>query len=161
MKNIIYILLIVCFISCKHSKSMKSESADMEIEATEVFENEINLETIDLEELGSQKLIEYFDLLKLKQLHPEFETDINEQLLSFTNNNSILNYPEGFTISNIKQLGTTKIISDSLQTFTIGFDITTASGSFKDSLITEIKSKEVTIGNSKKVSHKVRFLKIE
>ena len=159
MKNIIYILIIVVFISCKHNEAMKSVSADMEIEST--MEEEISSETFSYEKLSTQKLEEYLDLIKLKQQHPEFEADINKQLLSFTNDNSILNYPEGFTISNIKQLGTTKFISDSLQTFTIGFDITTASGSFKDSLLTEIKSKEVYIGTTKKVSQKLRFSKFE
>ena len=145
-------------IACNHSEVMKSESVDMEIES-DIKEVTVSNETISLERLSSQKLIEYLDLIKLRQQHPEFESGINAQLLSFTKDSSLLNYPKGFTISNIKQIGVSNIISDSLKTFTLGFTITTESNSFKDSVLTEVRSKEIYIGTKNIISKKLRFLK--
>lgn len=147
----------MCFISCKHSESMKSESVDMEFEATEAMEDVIGNEFNTLEKLGSQKIIEYFDLIKLKQKHPEFESDINTQLQSFTDTSN-LNYPDGFTISNIKQIGETNVISDSITNFKLGYDVISETKSFKDSLLVEIKSKVVYIKDKREVSQKVRFI---
>lgn len=117
---------------------MKAESADMEVSAVSV-ESIVNPNS--LVSISTQKLNEYFELVKLKQQHPEFESDINEQLLSFTTDSlSVLKYGSDFTISNIQQTGNRKIISDSVEVFTLKYTVTTDSKVFQDSILTHVTS---------------------
>nr|WP_321230789.1 hypothetical protein [uncultured Psychroserpens sp.] len=137
---------------------MKAESANMEVSADAV---ESNVNPNSLVSISTQKLNEYFELVKLKQQHPEFESDINEQLLSFTTDSlSVLNYGSDFTISNIQQTGNRKIISDSVEVFTLKYTVTTDSKIFQDSVLTRITSRADYLDPEEAVTiKKVRFSK--
>jgi hypothetical protein len=137
---------------------MKAESADMEVSAVSV-ESIVNPNS--LVSISTQKLNEYFELVKLKQQHPEFESDINEQLLSFTTDSlSVLKYGSDFTISNIQQTGNRKIISDSVEVFTLKYTVTTDSKVFQDSVLTRITSRADYLEAVEAVTiKKVRFSK--
>lgn len=137
MKNILYILVLLFIVSCKN-ETMKSVSADMEV-STDAVESTVNSNA--LQDISTQKLNEYFELIQLKQLHPEFESDINAQLLSFTNGHkSFKNYEEGFMVSNIQHSGKSKTLSDSVEVFTLKYTVTTHSKIFKDSIKTYVTS---------------------
>ena len=148
--------------SCKNetAKSEALDLKDMEVSANAV-KLEVNPEA--LEQLSIQKLNEYFELIQLKQQHPEFKSDINAQLLSFTTDSlSLLNYEDGFTISNIEQSGKRKAISDSVDVFTLKYTVTIGSKVFQDSVLTRIINGTDYLQTVEVVSiKKVRFSKFE
>ncbi|WP_298894611.1 hypothetical protein [uncultured Psychroserpens sp.] len=133
--------------------------ADKEIEATADIELEVAPES--LLRISTQKLNEYVELLKLKQEHPEFESEINAQLLSFTSDSLTLsNYPREFSISDIHQIGDTRTEGDSLELFTLGFTVHTDFDTFKDSVLTSVSSRSDYTQYAEAVMiKKVTFLK--
>jgi len=142
---------------------MKYESAemvDMEV-ASDAIDYKVNSNS--LENISTQKLNEYFELIQLKQQHPEFAEDINAQLLSFTNDNeSIFNYENEFTISNIQQIGNRKAISDSVDVFTLKYTVTTGSRVFQDSVMAYVTSGTDYLQTVEAMSiKKVRFERFE
>lgn len=139
---------------------MKAETADLE-SVSESAEIEVSPDA--LEAISIQKLNEYIELIKLKQEHPEFESDINAQLLSFTTDSlSILYYPKGFDISDIKQLGDAKTESDSTEEFVLGYTVKTETMTFKDSVLVKITSSPNYLQSVEAVSiKKVKFLKFD
>ena len=139
---------------------MKAETADLE-SVSESAEIEVSPDA--LEAISIQKLNEYIELIKLKQEHPEFESDINAQLLSFTTDSlSVLYYPKGFDISDIKQLGDAKTESDSTEEFVLGYTVKTETMTFKDSVLVKITSSPNYLQSVEAVSiKKVKFLKFD
>ncbi|MCD2259743.1 hypothetical protein [Psychroserpens luteolus] len=133
--------------------------AGKEMEATADIELEVAPES--LLRISTQKLNEYVELIKLKQEHPEFESEINAQLLSFTSDSLTLsNYPRAFTISDIHQIGGTRIEGDSLELFTLGFTVHTNTVTFKDSVLTRVSSRsDYTQYAEAVIIKKVTFLK--
>jgi len=161
MKKALYILLTISLIACKHNQETLSKSVE-EVPTSINNDQGFNfaVKPMSQEQISSQKLEEYIDLIKLKRKHPEFEKDINDQLISFTNDSlSIGNYPKGFSISNIEQLGDSKVISNSVEQMVLGFTVTTNAMTFKDSILTEIRSKAIVIDGDSLMSNNVRFLK--
>ncbi|OUS02117.1 hypothetical protein A9Q86_05555 [Flavobacteriales bacterium 33_180_T64] len=155
MKKLIYILFVLCIVACKQNEAMKKD--DVNTHALSNFKTS----TMTSEDISSRKLEEYIDLITLQQKHPEFESDINEQLKNFTNGKLSLNYPKGFKISDIKQLGESKIISDSLEHLILEFTVTNNSQTLKDSILAEIRSTSIDMDGEIRISKKVRFLNFE
>lgn len=155
MKTLLYILLILCVVSCKHNnETMKSESVQMEVLSVD----DIDFDILSSEAISSKKLEEYFDLIKLKQEHPEFAAEIALQLKNFTKDSLGLEYSKGFTISDIEQLGASKLVSDSIEQLVLGFRVSTNSETFKDSILIEISSKIIDLDGETRISKKIRFL---
>jgi len=154
MRNIGYLILsIFLFVSCAKSKEMKTEmykaDAVMEELATESFENENRTK---------QKLQDYFDLLVLQQKNPEFKEDIKKQLQNITTANKTVLDTNTIQIQNLRMLGASQKISDTVTKMKIAFDIVTVNKIEKDTIITIIKTKKVTIDGRELVSSKIRFL---
>jgi hypothetical protein len=139
---------------------MKAENTAIEVVSDSV-KNKTN--SSSLEAISIQKLNEYFELVQLKQQHPDFTKDINAQLLSFTNDSlTTKNYKKGFSISNITQSGTRKIVSDTVKIFTLTYTVTTDSEVFQDSVLTSINSVTSYLQSVEAVSiKKVRFEKFK
>lgn len=157
MNKVTYILLFFCFIACKHNDALKSESAEIENIMADVDDDFENI-LLSAETVSSNKFEELIELIKLKQTHPEFQSDINQQLLRFTQDSlSVMNYPKGFTITNIEQLGASKKLSDSLEVIVLGFTVSSEQGTFKDSVVTEIQNKIITIDDDNMLSKTIKF----
>jgi hypothetical protein len=137
---------------------MMTESADMEM-TSDVVEYKINSNS--LEAISIQKLNEYVELIKLKQKHPEFASDINTQLLSFTTDSlSLINYEDEFTISNIEHTGQRKAISDSVDVFTLKYKVTIGPKVFQDSVLASVTTRQDYLQTVEAVSiKKVKFYK--
>lgn len=135
---------------------VKAERADINVSESVT---EIEVKPDALLDFSTQKLNEYVELIQLKQQHPEFESDINAQLLSFTKDNELIfNYDNGFTISNIEQIGKPERASDSVEIFTLKFTVETNSRTFKDSILTRVTSHSDYLQSVEAVTlKKVRF----
>ncbi|GAA3629135.1 hypothetical protein [Flavivirga jejuensis] len=160
MKRLTYIICILIFISCKNNEANKvSESPVLEMENdTEVYDFEINSKVNRYETLSTQKLQDYFDLIKLQKKHPEFKDDILLQLRKLSND-SILNYTGDFSIENIHQVGEVETISDSIQKIKLVYNVVSDSYKGLDSILANIISKTILIDETATISNKVVFLR--
>ncbi|WP_299276489.1 hypothetical protein [uncultured Psychroserpens sp.] len=156
MKNFFYIVLIISLVSCRHNQEMKSDNFNTE--SMSVLEEDFE-KTTTSESFSIKKFEEFIDLMELKQAYPEFKDDIDAQLKSYTTDS--LTYPLGFGISNIKQLGDPKPISDSVTHVVLGYTINVYSETYKDSILAEITRKDVNLNEETFTSKKIKFLKFK
>ncbi len=160
MRILICIIVILVFLSCKNNDANKvSESSvlDAEYEAkAPVFNIDTKVDTY--QNLSIQKLQGYFDLIKLKEKHPEFKNDILQQLRELSND-SIPNYKGDFSIENIHQIGDAESVSDSVQKIKLAYHVVSDSYKGIDSIIVVITSKRILIDETNVISNKVTFTK--
>ncbi len=163
MKRLIYIFVVLFITSCTNNRKEVSIEA-VEMEKTETVLESTALEdvkeTFTFQHLTEQKLQDYFDLLVLKQQHPEFIDDIRTQLHELSEDSIIISYfPQEVDIKNVQQIGETQQISDSIQKIKLRFDISTNDSVKKDSIVAIIKTKRITLDNEELISTKVVFTK--
>ena len=162
MKKIAYISLMFCvMLSCMDNAPMKTQEHNVDALPSVKDGSGIELELLSPESIGSIKLEEYFDLIKLKQEHPEFEDDINLQLETFSEGSiPTINYPKGFTITNVK---TSKLgqHTETQKMLKLKFTVTAASQSFQDSLRAIIKSDTIELDGKTRISRTVSFSKMK
>ena len=155
MKKLMYIFIVFIGFSCsKQRKSMKNEAVDISVD--EVYtETHIN----SYEALSIQKLNAYFDLLKLKDSRPKFKEDILKQLKSFRDNNIDDNFKfiENSKIEEIKQIGETIKLSDSVSKIKLSFKIISNNKIELDTIVAIIKSEPILFEGNEIRSNKVRF----
>lgn len=154
MRDIRYLVLsIILFVSCAKRKEMKNVS-----DKVESIKKEVAIESFENENRTKQKLQEYFDLLILQQKHPEFKGDIKKQLQKITTTNKTVLDTNAIQIQNLKMLGESQKISDTVTKMKIIFDIVSVNKVEKDTIVTLIKTKKVTIDGRELASSKIRFL---
>ena len=164
MKKLIYIL-VSCIISLSCADETKNK--DLEISTEEAIEIP-NIEAIrapekpNFEKLASQKLADYFDLLRLQQEHPEFEQDLLLQLKSFSENDTLFlnKYQNIKSIENIRQTGDIIQVADSVQQIKLYFDVITDKMTIADSTLAKILFKNIVMENSSTKSYKIQFKKL-
>lgn len=159
MKKPLYTFLFVLVLSCANETKNKSA----EIFTEEAIEMPINEETpvpekSSFENLASQKLVDYFDLLRLQQEYPEFTEDIQLQLKKYTLDSTFhKNYQHIKSIENIRQIGDIVQVSDSVRQIKLHFDLLIDKTTITDSILAKILFKKIIIENSSTKSYKVQF----
>ncbi|WP_223032407.1 hypothetical protein [Hanstruepera marina] len=165
MKKLIYIFIIIIIISCNNNetKSISTESIDFE-EAT-IDEEYAIPETyavskttrFEHQKLSIEKLQEFYDLLVLKQKHPEFNEDISIQLKKYTDE-TLLNFKKKEAIiKNVKLLENPIQVSDSTQRIKLGFDLVSNELITKDTIWATIFTKNIIVEGNTKKSIKIKF----
>ncbi len=160
MKKIACILLIILVFSCKNesNKTPLLDGADIDYE-TVMESKAVTLSEINsYEALSIEKLTAYFDLLKLKEKHPEFKDDIEQQLQSFSND-ALLDYAGDFSIDSICQIGEVENISDSIRKIKLIYNVVSDTYNGKDSISAVITFKTIKMDGRSTASNKVLFLK--
>ena len=158
MKRLLLIICGLLIVSCANeTRSMKYEAAEVSDYDEAFYETNYSFETI-----SEQKLKEYFDLLKLKQAHPDFKEDIVLQLKKFSSDSTIgLNYPKDFSIENISQVGPMQRLSDSVQHIKLSYDVVGTTKTFKDSILVIISQKNIRLDSEVITSTQIRFDRIK
>ncbi len=163
MRKILYLFLIFIVVSCSKSKQ---EAPIEAIEANEehmMLEDEalmVETEVFTYQHLIEQKLQDYYDLLALKNRHPEFIEDITLQLNELSKGEIyVANNIQKVRIENVQQIGTSEQVSDSIQKITIQFDIFNDSITKTDSISAIIKNKKMILEDTEVVSTKIIFSK--
>lgn len=114
-----------------------------------------------LTQLTEQKLKEYFDLIQLKQEHPEFKADIILQLQKFSNDTTIgKNYSKGFKLEHIRIVEYLETDSDTTQKLKLFFDVIHENSKRTDSIIATIFQKTIMVDNEDITSNKITFSKV-
>jgi len=82
MKKIYYILIALIIFSCKNetSKSLDTNDLIVEDDIDMLYEVSSN-KNISYDTFTTERLQDYYDLLVLKQKHPEFIKSIKEQFI--------------------------------------------------------------------------------
>jgi hypothetical protein len=123
----------------------------------EEFSNSLIWE-INLKKFVGQKLQEYADIQALMQKHPEFKTDLQQQISTLSSDRQLLELTgDSITITNIEQIGTTEVISDTVRRTPFSFIINSSNSSEKDSLIAVFTIRKVEIDGKIFTSNKVTF----
>ena len=155
MKNTCYTIFVILLLSCAN-EAKRNDASIMDFEETNKVKQVHFDKLTDYESIASLKLEEYFDLLKLQQKHPDFKEDIILKLQEFSHD-SLINYDISKikSLENIKQVGNTEQLSDSVKKILLTFNITTNNTVVQDSIFAIITSKTILLDNKETTSNKI------
>lgn len=137
MKQLLGFVLLCLVISCANN-SMEKTNANAD--TSEMLESELNDRDFTLEDLVSEKLLGYFELLKLQKEHPEFKDAIELDVNNYLKKEFIKFDTSNVMIKNIRNVGEVMIISDSVQSQKLYFDLV-----FEDKTITDSLQALITL----------------
>jgi len=164
MKRSIYItMLSLLTLSCAKNAKEASMGDGEYLETEAVGTSEIKavkgIEFSSLQ-LAEAKLNEYFELILLRQKHPEFGEDISAQIKNLSKQDlSLADSATVRSIENIRQKGEIAEVSDSLQKIQFYFDLVTENGTHVDSIVAVIRSQKVMVEQQHVIATKVTFEK--
>lgn len=154
MKKLIYIIAVLFIWSCANGPSLNKEAAIDEV-TSKVAEFEKGENAI-----FKEKLTRYFDLLKLKEIHPDFETDLISQLQNLSQNEIIeIKNLEGINIENITVVNNISTVSDSIEKVKLTYNIVGKNISKKDSIYAYKTTTEIMIDGYPVKSFDIKFAK--
>lgn len=175
MKNILLILCVSILVSCKEESSKNSINMEYAVE-DEIFEmdgigsnfeyhtpeNNHITETFKYQELTTEKLQEFLDLIALQQKHPEFRDDIKQQLKNYTND-SLSNYKtvDDAVIKNIELKGNIISLNDTTEKMKLTYDLLSNNNIKQDSIWVEITTSTIDFDGNQMQSRKIIFSKIK
>ena len=159
MRKIINILFAWILCSCADSMNKEAIVSD---EESVLLEYELDSKNLTIEKLTSEKLQNYFELIKLKNEHPKFQEDILEELKGISDEEfTKIDSSESFTIENIRMVGKGIILSDSVQKMILHYDFVSENQTKTDSIAAWIKTKSVLLEGVPKKSFKITFSPLE
>lgn len=162
MRKYICIVLVLLGTSCSNKNKEAPAEYDIVLKSAELNEDEFQSKEITLEQLTSKKLHDYFELLQLQKMHPQFKEEIEEQLKSFTKSGILgKDVFEGVEISNIKQVGEVVKVSDSVMKLKLVYDIISKNSTSPDSIHAFIKTKNVYLDERQIISNEIIFERID
>ena len=154
MKRLIYIIVVLLISSCANAPSMDKKSTSEEI----LFEASDS--KMDDSSILKEKLTTYFDLLKLKEKHPGFATDLNSQLQNLSQNKIIeVKNLEASSIENISISNNVLKVFDSIERIKIAYNIVHKDSTIKDSIFAYKTSTEIIIDGYPVKSFDIKFAK--
>ena len=166
-KMLTYLSLLLLVISCaknkneapiENEKAVEIDQIETVLESTATSEDV--RETFEYQQLTTQKLQDYFDLLVLQRQHPEFKEDITTQLKELSKDSiKISETVQQITITNVQQIGAVKHLSDSLQKIVMRFDMISGNAVKSDSITALISTKKIHLDNREVTATKVLFSK--
>ncbi len=149
------ILLLSFMLSCVNHTTKNDVYA---LEDSELMEYEMKANNFTLEKLASEKLQNYFELLKLKKEHPEFKEDIVLRLKEFSKQELVkMDDLDSFYVKNIRKAETALKLSDSVQKLKLYYDITLGNRNKTDSLNALITSKKIMLDGIETKSIVIKF----
>ncbi len=168
MKRLVFLLLSLWLMACNsgmESDVMKNADAVETEEIVAVDESKVLEEfstspdaVMNYTEIVALKLQEFADLQALIQKHPEFKTDLQQQIATLSSDSQLLQLTgDSIAITNIKQLGTTEVVSDTVRRIPFSFIISSSNASEEDSLIAVFTNRMVEIDGETFISNKVTF----
>lgn len=154
MKQVLGFVFLCLVISCANNSM---EKANIKSDTSEMLEYEMNAIDFTLEDLVSEKLLDYFELLKLQKEHPEFKDAIDLNVHNYLKKEFIKLDTSNFMIKNIRNVGEVIIISDSVQSQKLYFDIVFEDKTITDSIQALIFSNTLILYGTEVKTTKVTF----
>lgn len=154
--------MILFFASCSNraEKNMEFSPVDIDdyndqIEDLEISRIESN--SMRYINLSQDKLQEMYDLVALKQSHPEFKKTIESQLKNYTLDSLITIAKEESHIKNVKIKEKIIQVSDSVQKMKLYYDIVSVTSTKPDSIWAEVITNTLVIDGETKIANKIKF----
>lgn len=154
MKQLLYIMIIICAWSCKNHDAM--ELKNIEVEDANTVSKPIASDFTEID-LISQKLQEYYDLSVLQQQFPELEKELTSQIKTLSNSEASLNTDSNISIKNVSQIGNSKQLSDSITELVLKFEIHSKKRTQIDTITALVKTSKITIDNEEFTTRKIEF----
>ncbi|WP_179008767.1 hypothetical protein [Winogradskyella forsetii] len=154
-----FMLLTACAMDNKNMKSSESSDEVVALEDEDIIVDDDAKSAINLS-LINQKLQDFYDLIALKNQHPEFTNEVTEQLKNYTKD-SINNYidDDASVIKDIRQSGKATQVNDSTQKMKLIYNREIENTVISDTIYAIITHKIIKIDNESLVSKKVHFSK--
>lgn len=161
----IYIVIFICF-SCSNNRSEKAIYESIAIENdielnSEVDDVEEGIERFSYEALSKQKLQEMYDLISLKNKHPEFSESIKNQLKAYTKDSIKLETGKEVFIKNLNLKEEVIQVSDSIQKMKLYYDLVSENVAKKDSIWITITTNAINFEQELVTTSKVKFSTIK
>ena len=161
MKKLIYIFSVLILVSCNNNMKESAPAVNVDYETLEEAEEFIiKPSSFIYEELATQKLQEMYDLINLKDKHPEFAKTIKSQLKDYTNDKISTPNSTNILIENLKLKGELIKVSDSVQKMKLYYDMVSNNSKQKDSLWAIITVHEINFEGKKIKSKKIKFVSL-
>jgi len=164
MRQFIYLLIVIIVFSCNEtSKAVLDSETYYEIDESIQAEKSLSIyeeKSFSQQDLINEKLQELYELIELKNNHPDFAASIELQLKEYTDDTIILK-DANVSIKNIELKEEIVNLSDSLQKLKLHYEIHSNNFSRKDSIYTLISTKNITIDGEAKTSKKIKFQSIK
>ena len=154
MKQLLYIMIIICAWSCKNHDAM--ELKNIEVEDANTVSKPIASDFTEID-LISQKLQEYYDLSVLQQQFPELKKELTSQIKTLSNSEASLNTDSNISIKNVSQIGNSKQLSDSITELVLKFEIHSKKRTQIDTITALVKTSKITIDNEEFTTRKIEF----
>jgi len=149
MKRLLYILPFFLIVACNNApeKDMLSEIEAIEEELANATVSES--EPFEYATITEQKLQDYFDLLIIKNKHPEFSEAINTQLKSFARDSLLFDTDQdSVDVKSLSQVGAAEIVNDSVKRLKIAFNVGAAQR-FQSKTVTAIITTNTVVVDGK------------
>lgn len=174
IKKIHVLVITVClWVFACASESRSSKYSNFKTTEDANYENELDndgyldsysykIEATPFKEtlLIHEKLEDFYDLLTLRNRHPEFSEDVTLQLKNFTNDSLNLYAIKGVkTVQNMRPIGNIKIIDSTKRKVQYTYDIVSETSRKTDTIWVIITSKMVVLDGKSVLSNKVKFSK--
>jgi len=155
MRQLLYIMIIICVWSCKNHDAMELKS--IEIEDANTISKPIASDFTEID-LITQKLQEYYDLSMLQQQFPELEKELTSQIKTLSNSEaSVSSHTKDISIKNVSQIGSSKQLSDSITELVLKFEIHSEKRTQVDTITALVKTSKITIDNEDFTTRKIEF----
>lgn len=156
MRQLFYIMIIICLWSCKNHEVMNVEKTILTEEANIVSKPlESDFTEIDI---IIQKLQEYYDLSILQQQFPELKKELSSQIKTLSNiEASIDSHTKAISIKNVSQIGNSKQVSDTVTEVILQFEIHSEKRKQTDTITALLKTSKTIIDSEVFVTRKIEF----
>ncbi len=162
MRKYTYMVLFLIGVSCANQNKESQADYDIELKNSELIEDQFQKRQLTLEQITSQKLKEYFELVQLRNKHPQFKEEIEEQLKSFTRPGILESDKfDVVDISNIRQIGAIVKVSDSVVKLKLIYDKVLNNSTMTDSIRAVILTKNIHLDEKRIVSNEITFERID
>jgi len=161
MKRMLYLISIFILASCANNRETNVEKI---VESADDYDMEVSAlqkpEAFDYQNVYSEKLQSYFDLLNLYSSHPNFREDIELQLKKLSTDpiNPLDTIPK-VIIGNVQISGKPEVVSDAVTKTVLRFNKNTNGIVVSDSITAIVMKKLVLLGDTEEVLTTVRFSK--
>ncbi len=162
MKQLVYIVFIAFLIGCNNTSEENSLATSDSTESEFIEETAATTieEAFPYATITQQKLQEYFDLLAIKNEHPEFAETISAQLRQITTDSILLpNEQDSVAVKNLSAVGPFIKINDTLQKQSFLYTLASKTIFKTDTLTAHIITKPIEIEGDRTLAIKLVFKK--
>ena len=166
MKKIIFIVGLLLIFGCNNSSKETNRQLDYSTEDAEEVMEKDGLFSFSMPstisdsymELTEQKLNEIYEKAYLNEKHTDFKIKIDSSVINLLLNDANLDLSTQPEIKNVRQLGPTKPISDTVDEITISYEVHANQLVQKDTVTARISKSVIEIDGDNYINMNLEFI---